>query len=184
MLKPILTTAIVAATFLIASARAQTQPAVAPVVTPSSPAPAVAPAASAAPNQVIYVPRLPGVAELQNAAAASAGVTVERIEQSSAQISVTYKYANGQTNTVAYQLLPTANPPVQPQTTVVHTSPAPAVVYAPPPRVVYYEEPIYYPRYYYPYYPPVSFSLGFGYSRGFGGFGHGHRHHGGFHHRR
>jgi hypothetical protein len=178
MQKSFLLTAILAVPLLAAGARAQAQQSTAAVVTPSSPAPAVAQAAPAAPNQVIYVPRLPTAAELSNAAAASSGVSVERIEQSSAQISITYKYTNGQTNTVAYQLLPAGNPTAQPQTTVVQTAPAPTVVYTPPPRVIYYEEPVYYPRYYYPYYPPVSFSFGFSH-------GYGHRHYGGgFHHRR
>lgn len=173
MLKPILT-AVVAASFLAAGAQAQ-EPA--PVAVPTSPAPTVAapaPAvAPAAPNQVIYSPRLPSAAELANAAAAQ-GVNVERIDQTNTQITVTYKYSNGQVNTVAYQLLPTASAPA-PQQTVVQTAPAPTVVYTQPPRVVYYEEPVYYPRYYYPYYPPVSLSFGFGY-RHYGGGGFHHRH--------
>jgi hypothetical protein len=180
MQKPVLTAVVFAATFLAAGARAQTNGA--PVATPSSPAPAVAapaPAApaTAAPNQIIYAPRLPSAAELTNAAAAQ-GVSVERIDQTASQISVTYKYSSGEVKTVAYQLLPTGTMPAPTQTTVVQTAPAPAVVYAPPPRVIYYEEPVYYPRYYYPYYPPVSLSFGFGY-RHFGG-----HYGGGFHHHR
>ena len=188
MQKPIFSAALIAAAFLAAGVHAQTQ-STAPVAMPTSPAPTVnapapaAPAAAtAAPNQIIYAPRLPSAAELTNAAAAQ-GVTVERIEQSASQISVTYKYSNGQTNTVAYQLLPTSTMPSPTQTTVVQSAPAPAVVYAPPPRVIYYEEPIYYPRYYYrPYYPPVSFSFGFGYRGHYGG--HYGSHFGGFHHHR
>ena len=171
MLKPILT-AVVAASFL-AGLHAQES---APVAAPTSPAPTVAaPAptvAPAAPNQVIYSPRLPSATELTNAAAAQ-GVSVERIDQTNTQVTITYKYSNGQINTVAYQLLPTATTPAPQQQTVVQTSPAPTVVYTQPPRVVYYEEPVYYPRYYYPYYPPVSLSFGFGYR---------HYHGGGFHH--
>lgn len=172
MLKPILT-AVVAASFLT-GLHAQES---APVAAPTSPAPAVAapaPAVAApAPNQVIYSPRLPSAAELTNAAAAQ-GVSVERIDQTNTQITVTYRYSNGQANTVAYQLLPATSTPAPQQQTVVQTAPAPAVVYTQPPRVVYYEEPVYYPRYYYPYYPPVSLSFGFGY-RHFGGGGF-HRH--------
>jgi hypothetical protein len=183
MQKPMITLALVATTLLAAGARAQTQ-ASAPVVTPSSPAPTVtapAPATSAAAtsaaapaaNQVIYTPRLPTAAELSNAAAAQ-GVAVERIEQTSSQITVSYRYSNGQTNVVSYQALPagSASAPA-PQQTVVQSAP-PAVVYAPPPpRVIYYDEPVYYPYpgYYRPYYPPVSLSFGFGYRHG-GGYRH------------
>ena len=66
-------------------------------------------------------------------------------------------------------------------TGATNPAPAPVVVTAPPqvtyvqsPRVVYYDD--YYPGYYAPrvWYPPISFSLGFGYR---GGFYHGgHRH--------
>lgn len=181
MQKPLFSAAVFAALFLFGEAGAQTPASSAPVVTPSTPAPAVAapaaPAPAAAPNQVIYSPRLPSATELTNAAAAQ-GVTVDRIEQTSSQITVTYKYASGQTNTVAYQLLPTGTATAQvapaPQTTVVQSAP-PTVIYAePPPRVIYYDEPVYYPRY---YYPPVSFSLGFGFRS------HSFHHGGGFHHR-
>ena len=42
--------------------------------------------------------------------------------------------------------------------------------YAAAPTVVYQSAPAYYPQpYYAPYYPPVGVSLGFGYSRGYGG---------------
>lgn len=173
MQKPFVTVAILAGSLFAVSAGAQT-PAPVPVETPSSPAPVVS-APAAAPNQIIYSPRLPSAAELSSAAAAQ-GVAVERIEQTAAQITVTYKYANGQSNTVAYQLLPTSGTAAPAPATVVQTAPSPTVVYAPapPPRVIYYEEPVYYPRYYYPYYPPVSFGFGFGY-RHFGG-GYHHRH--------
>ncbi len=141
------------------------------VVTPTTPAPAVAPAAAPAPNQIVYTPRLPGASELTNAAAAQ-GLTIERIEQSASQIVAVYKNASGQTNTVAYQALPPATAPAPAPTT-----PPPALLYAPAPRVVYYDsyDPFYYSSYpYYPrvWYPPVSLRLGFGF---------GHR--GGFHHR-
>jgi hypothetical protein len=97
MHKPLFPAAVFAALFLLGEAGAQTPASSAPVVTPSSPAPAVAapapataPAPAAAPNQVIYSPRLPSAAELTNAAAAQ-GVSVERIEQTTSQITVTYK---------------------------------------------------------------------------------------------
>ncbi|HVS54233.1 MAG TPA: hypothetical protein VHD62_17890 [Opitutaceae bacterium] len=153
-------------------------PSPAPTVVPATPAPAApiaAPAANTpAPTQVVYAPRLPSATELMNVASAQ-GLTVERIEQNATQVVATYKNANGQVNVVAYQLLPNAGAATaQP---VATASPAPRVVYVEPaPRVVYYDayDPYYYPRY---WYPPVSLSLGFGYShfgggfhRGFGGF--------------
>ena len=135
----------------------------------AAPAPQTAVTTQPAPNQVIYAPRLPTPAELTNAAGAQ-GVTVEQINQSATQITVTYRFSNGQTNTVAYQLLSNVQPA---PTTVVAPSPAPTVVYETAPRVIYRYDP-WYPRY---YYPPVSLNLGFGYYHGWGGGGyHHHRH--------
>jgi hypothetical protein len=162
----LITTLILGAAFLAEGALAQTAPA-----TPTS-APAVAvptTPAPLAPSQIIYAPRLPSVAELTNAAAAQK-ITVQKIEQTTSQITVVYQYANGQTNTVAYQLLPAANAAAP---AAVETAPPSSVVYAPPPRVVYYDSygPDYYPTY---WYPPVSFRLGFGFhGGGFGFRGHG-----------
>lgn len=139
--------------------------------TPMAPAPAAAAAPAPAPNQVIYLPRLPSAAELTNTAAAQ-GLAIEQISETGAQVVVVYKYGNGQTNTVAYQLLPTSTAPVATTTTTVVTpAPAPTVVYQTAPSVVYYEtyRPYYYPRY---YAPPVSLHLGFGYSHFHGGGRH------------
>ena len=162
---------------LVLEAQGQTGSA---VVTPSSPAPAVVNAAPAAPapNQIVYTPRLPGVEELTQAAAAQ-GLTIERIEQSTARVLVVYKYGNGQTNTVAYQVLPpTGSGPASAGTAPVAATPVappppappPAVYYQTPPRVYYYDD--YWPGYYYdpyPWYPPVSFRFGFSHHVGFGG---------------
>lgn len=139
-----------------------------PTVPPANPVVATAPAA-VAPNQIIYTPRLPSVADLTNAAAAQ-GLAIDRIEQNSAQITVVYRYANGQINTVAYQLLPATGGTA---TTVQTPSTPPPVVVEAPPRVIYYEG--YAPGYYYygpgyGWYPPVSVHLGFGYR--FGGRPH------------
>lgn len=147
------------------------------VATPTTPAPAVAPAPLPAANRVIYAPRLPGAAELTNVGKAQ-GLSVERIDQTATQVTVVYQNANGQANTVAYELLPTAT--TAPVRTVVPTSPPPAVVYEPAPRVYYYDS--YPPDYYYRpdyWYPPVSLSFGFGFRGGnyHGGYGYG------FHHR-
>lgn len=155
--------------------------------TPSTPAPVVAassttdsasaPSVSPAPNQIVYAPRLPSAQELSNVAAAQ-GLTVTKIEQTSTQVTATYQAANGQTNVVAYLLLPTANASTSVR---VVTTPPPTVVYTTPaPRVVYYDSPGYYDPWY--WYPPVSLSLGFGFHGGGGyyrgGYGHGfyHRH--------
>jgi hypothetical protein len=151
-----------------------------------------------APNQTIYVPRLPSAQELSDAAGTQQGVAIDRIEQTDSKVTVVYKFSNGQTNTVAYQVLPTANavpangaPATAGQTTtrVVTTTPPPTIVYRTAPRVVYYDDP-YYPYSYYPgyYWPPVSLSLGLGYVwhgghhyHGHGGWHHGGGHRGGWH---
>jgi len=176
-------TALFAATLFHAGVFAQAPQSSAPVVTPSTPPPMVASTSSQAPtpapNQLIYVPRLPTAQELTNAAAAQ-GRSIERIEQNNSQITLITRDASGQLNSVAYQLLPTAgNAPASappPANVTVVTSPPPTVVYTEPaPQVYYYED--YGPRYYAPWYPPVSLHLGFGYYRGFGGGYRGHFHH-------
>lgn len=162
----LITFVLLPAALLAGGARAQTSAASAPA------APTVAPAPALAPNQTVYSQRLPSVAELTNIAAAQ-GLTVERVEQSPSQVMVVYRLANGQTNTVAYLLLPGATS--APAAVATPTTPAPAVVYyQPAPRVIYYDD--YRPSYYaYPgyWYPPVSIGLGFGFRGGY---------HGGFHH--
>jgi len=79
---------IIAATLLSGSAYAlDVTPGVASttnVAVPTTPAPVLSSETNPAPapNQVVYTPRLPSVAELSNAAAAQ-GLTVDRMEQSS-----------------------------------------------------------------------------------------------------
>lgn len=137
------------------------------------------------PNQIVYAPRLPSAGEL-TAVGTAQGLTVERIVETSAQITAVYRSTDGQTLTVAYQLLPTAATPVGLRTT---TPPPPApvaappavVYYTPPERVIYYETPFYGGPYYdpsYAWYPPVSFRLGanYGFRGGDGYRGHGRRH--------
>jgi hypothetical protein len=145
---------------------------------PSIVAPTVASSTAVTPNQIVYAQRLPSVAELTNAAAAQ-GLAIDRIEQTSAQITAVYRYANGQINIVAYLLLPTAGATTIPVPTP--STPPPAVVYNTAPRVVYYDADYGYGPAYYPYYwyPPVAFSIGlgfnyhYGYHGGFGGGYHG-----------
>ena len=156
-----------AAGFAVVAARAQT--------VPTTPAPVLDSPAAPAPSQVVYAPRLPSAVELTNVAAAQ-GLSVDKIVQTAAQITVVYRSANGQTNTVAYQLLPTAGAPAA---TVVAAPPPPRVVYVQPAPRYYYDpfyDPFYYSGYYgSPWYGPVSLSLGLGW--GFhGGGGHGGHH--------
>ena len=148
------------------------------VVSPSSApspsaAPTVAPATAITPNQIVYAQRLPSVTELTNAATAQ-GLTIDRIEQTSTQITAVYRYGNGQINAVAYLLLPAAGAAANPNPVVTPTTPAPVVAYEATPRVVYYDD-YYWPGYYpYYWYPPVAFrvGLGFNYHYGFhGGLG-------------
>ncbi len=184
---------LVAATLFTCGARAQDATATTPVQTPqpmTPPTAQVAPTAPIAqaapaqtaptPNQIIYSPRLPTPAELTSVASAQ-GMTIEQISQTSNQVTVIYRLANGQANTVAYQLLPTSTAPA-PTTvvvpsqapTVVYQTQSPTVIYQTVPSTVYYYDtytPYYYPRY---YYPPASIHLGFGYYRGWGGGYYGH----------
>jgi hypothetical protein len=172
-----ITTVVLTTVLLAAGAVAQTADQTAPptTVSPAGPMPA--------PDQIIYIPRLPNPTELANAAAAQ-GLTIEMMAQTSAQITVVYKHADGQTSTVAYQLLPAAGAPAASPatTTVVPTAPA-TVVYATP-APAYYYDPFYWPG---PWFAPVAFDIGIGYGyhyfdggRGFRyGGGHGFRYGGG-----
>lgn len=119
------------------------------------------PAAPASPNEVVYVPQLPSAAELTKAAAAQ-NITIERIDQTSSQIVVTYKYPTGQENTVAYEPLSSASGVAAPasSTTAAPASSTTTVVYSAP----YYTYP-YYP-YYWGWYPPVAVGIGFGFHGG------------------
>jgi hypothetical protein len=136
---------------------------------------APAPAPAAAPNEVVYVPQLPSVADLTKAAAAQ-GITVEQINQTSSQITAIYKYSNGQVTTVVYQPLSAAESSAVPVPTAAPAPGTTAVV--PTTTVVYQSAPGYYYDYpYYPYYygwgwyPPVSVGIGLGFHGG--GYYHG-----------
>jgi hypothetical protein len=174
------------------SAIAQTAAVVAPSPAPTQPT--VTPAEPMAPttvNQTVYGQRLPTVDELSNAAAAQS-LTVVRIEKTATQITATYRYPNGQVNTVAYLVL--ANGSAAPAQVVSPTSPPPPTIYyynTAPARVVYYDD--YVPAaYYYGYprywYPSFSVGVGLGYRGGgyyggyHGGGGHGGGHRGGSRH--
>ena len=136
------------------------------IVSPASPMPA--------PNSIIYIPRLPTPAELSNAAAAQ-GLTIAKMEQTSDHITVVYQYANGQINTISYQLLsaagvvPAPGAPAPAVATAVVPAYTTTVVY--PDSGYYYYDPFYYP-WGWPWYGPVSLSLGFGYNYGHFGGGH------------
>ena len=182
---------VVTAGLLALGARAQ-------VATPSSLAPAVDVVSTPQANQIVYAPRLPSTTELTNVAAAQ-GLSIDKIVQTASQMTVVYRSANGQTNTVAYMLLPAGGstaasevpaPSAAPSGAVMGTttqtviaapsSPAPQVVYVTPsPAPAYYYDPFYYPAYYgYPWYSPVSVGIGFGF---YGGHYHGGYHGGGYH---
>ena len=142
---------------------------------------APAPQVSPTPNEVIYLPKLPAVADLVSAAAASHGVTIQKIDQTANQITVVYRFDSGQTNTVAYQLIaagdPNAVPPGATAVVPAPGTPAPTVVYAtnPYPDPYYYYAYAPYPGYYWPgWVAPVAFGLGFGFGHGWhGGWGGG-----------
>ena len=126
-----------------------------------------------APSQIVYLPQLPSAADLAKAAP-SQGVTIAQIIQTSDQLTVVYKLANGQTSAVAYRLLSAADAPSsQCPARCCPSTPAPAV--APPAAAVVYTTPAYLyhsPDYYYPYFGPVSVNLGFGWGwHGGGGWG-------------
>jgi hypothetical protein len=127
--------------------------------------------AAPAPAQAIYTPRLPTAEELARAADGQEN-SIERIEETPSEITVSYRTPGGQTYRVAYRLLPVVSPgAAAPSSTVVVPTPAPAM-YATTPPVVYYESADgYYPRFYPRYwYSPVSYRVG-------GGHGFRHRRH-------
>ena len=169
----IITAVATATTLFTTGMLAQTE-----VPAPSAPLAAIGSPASPmpAPNSVIYIPRLPTPAELANAAAAQS-LAINKMEVTGNQITVVYKYANGQINTVAYQLLPAAGsaPAMATAPATVVAAPPTTVVYTSGPRDYYYE-----PYYYgYPWAWPVAFDIGLGYTFHYGGYGHGFHHFGG-----
>lgn len=139
---------------------------------PAQTAVAVATPAPTAPGRIIYSPRLPTAIELTNVAAAQ-GLSVERIDQTAAQVTATYKAADGSLSMVAYQLVPSVATPAPATTTLVTAVPARTVVYEQPDPFFYYDDP-YLSPWGYGYYSPVRVNVGFG-------FGYGYRGHGGYH---
>lgn len=149
--------------------------------------PAAEIAAPAPADRVVYSTQLPSVPQLMQMAQAQ-GTTVLNVNQTSAEVTVTYRLANNSTRTVSYQLLPT------PTTTATSAEPVTPSVQSPPPapepvqivevpapetRVVYryydrydpfYDDPFYWPRR-----APISVNLGFGWD--FGHRHYRHRHH-------
>ncbi len=135
-----ITALIIAAGFFTTAAWADNTPAA-----PASAATALT-AQSTAPDQTIYAPQLPSVAELTNAATAQ-GLTIKQITQSAHDLRITYQTADGQILVVLYRLLTDAGANLA-------QAAAPTVVYAVAPSPVYY--------FYDPYYPPVSVRLSLG----------------------
>ena len=146
------TVLILAASLLTAAAIAET---------PTSSVPA-----QMAPSQIIYASQLPSVPELTKAAAAQ-GLTIKQIVQSARDLNVVYQSAEGQINTVVYQLLADAgSSPVQATAPAAVQVTTPTVVYTTPPVANYYYDPYYYPYYSGYFYPPVSVRLGGGFRGG------------------
>jgi hypothetical protein len=173
----VLTTALAATTAIVKAASPATTAtlaAPAPQATQTIPAaPEQAPVGVAnpapAPNQIIYLTQLPSVGTLVNIAAAQ-GLAVEQIVQNAAQIIVVYKYANGQTNAICYQLLPTAGAVPAPAGATAVVVPAQTTVVYGTPEPAYYYDPFYYP---WPWFGAVALDLGFGFRGGYyhgGGF--------------
>jgi hypothetical protein len=161
----LLTVAVLAASALATGALAQS-PAQAP-----SPAPQVAPA----PNEVIYLQKLPTPAELISSAAAGHGVTIDKIDQTGSQITVVYHFDNGQVNTVSYQLIGAADSSAAPAPVAgtepagipAPTTAAPAVVYQSYPSPYYYGYAPY-PGYYWPgWFAPIGVGFNFGWGHGY-----------------
>jgi hypothetical protein len=151
-------------------------------------------AVSAAPeniaiDHVIYLARLPAPAELVQGAEAQ-HAKIDRMDQSSDRIVVSYSYANGRTVTFAYTLLSAIG--AQPATTFTTGQPAVgpgAVTYAAAPSqpsTVVYTSPqqVYYTPAYSTYYDPVwdfwaPLAVGVGLGWGWHGGWHGGGWHGG-----
>jgi hypothetical protein len=139
------------------------------VVTTGVSAQTQAPAASA-PSEIVYVPQLPDPSDLIREAKTE-GSSVAKIDQTSSQVIVAYKNADGQISTVVYRPMSAVESAAAPMAAVI---PAPAspttVIYSAPEPVYYYPAYSYYPNYYpWGWYPPVSVRVGFGF-RAFGGF--------------
>jgi hypothetical protein len=146
---------------------------------------APAPQAATAPNEVIYLPTLPTAADLIHAAAASRGVAIQKIDQTSSQITVVYKFDNGQINTISYQLIAAGDSGAVPVASAsgvpAPATPAPTVVYQTYPGPYYYAAAAPYPGYYWPDYwlAPLAVGLDIGFRGGYhGGWYHGGGHRG------
>ncbi len=151
-------------------------------------------------NHIVYLAQLPSPGELMKGAATQ-GVTIARIDQTSDRLVVVYEYSGARTVTFAYTLLSAAaNYPTKtvasaalPSTSgsaVATTWTTPdQVVYAQPasapaPQVVYYTEPapVYYTTRYESYYEPWDFWAPLALGVGIGLIGsHDHGWHGGGH---
>jgi len=148
-------------------------------------------------GQVVYLPQLPTADQLTQSASTE-GRTIARIDQTGNQVTVVYNGANGQSDTVSYQLLPQATSAAGGQTYVpppqAYAPPAPqsyaaptmsyappAAAYAPPAQapvvtesappttVVYETAPAY--DYAYPYgYPYGYYPTGYAYWPWYSGF--------------
>lgn len=179
-----------AAALGVTALSAQEQPPPDPPPPPAPPALA-SPSAAPVPERVIYLPHLPSVEELTHSAGVQ-GLMVVNLQQTSTEVTVTYRTRDNTTRTIAYRLLPTdAGTPESLESPVAAPAePAPQVVQvvevAPPPPTVIYriydpfrDDPFFADSHYFRRRAPVSIHLGVGWSSG-------PRYHGGhgWHHRR
>ena len=136
-----------------------------------TPPPQAAP--TPAPNEVIYLPKLPTATELVNAASSSRGVAIQKIDQTSTQITVVYRFDSGQVNTVSYQLIggidSSAAPVASANGVPTPSTAAPTVVYTAYPAPQYYPYSYGpYPGYYWPgWVAPFAIGLDFGFRGGY-----------------
>lgn len=169
---------------------------------PPTQAPAAEFAAPARPDRIVYATQLPSVQQLTDMARAQ-GTTVDSVNQTASDVTVTYRLNDNSTRVVSYQLLPAqnANPtaagPVPGQSEPFVSAPFPAEpaptqiveVAPPPPTVVYrYYDRAYDPFYYDPFWRPrvpisVNLGLGWGWDSRGGHYYGGHHRHGGWRHR-
>jgi len=192
-----LTASLLATALTVSSAFAQST---APAAAAPAPAkPDAAPTGSDLPpvNHLVYLAKLPSPASLMKEAAAQ-GLTIARIDRTDDSIIVTYKYADGHTDTTGYTTLDAATTTESPAVAATPAAPAPGTPVtttvlagqpAPGYTVVSYQPaPVYYgPRYYYddPFWAPLALGVGLGFIvGGHGGYYHGGGHyyyHGGWH---
>jgi hypothetical protein len=131
------------------------------------------------PNQFVYLPQLPTVAELNHAAAAQ-GIAIDRIDQANGQLVAEFRLPDGRTNVVAYALIAAGDPSAVPMPASPPPAPGTTVVYqpTPAPSTVYVYDSGY--DAYAPWLFPLGLAVGLGFGHGWGWYHGGYYH--GYHH--